>query len=288
MSSRYVPRNRRNPSGDDYGNSGSYGTSNWSSGNRYGRGNEYDDYNNQNQFSNPEEETRYYQQQTDAIMDDTLATSRNILRRLDETEQIGVQNMNLLAESDERLHNIHAKAKNINDKTDRANEHATELKKYNRAFFLPVISFSSKKRKEKKEQKLKEKMKRREDEAQAISAQNAQRIQQDLEYARNYNGEPIDDGNSKSKKKGKKGEQQQPVSARGRLYNYNKDHAAAAEIEENLDKASVGVQRLKLMALSMNKTITEQNEFISNELAPTVETANSKVNYANRRIQKFK
>jgi len=298
MSSRYVPRNRRNPNqqNDDYGYSGSSnwnsGTSNWNSGNRYNRSNGYDDYNNnQNQFRSEEEETRYYQQQTDAIMDDTLATSRNILRKLDETEQIGIQNMNMLAESDERLHNIHAKAKNINDKTDRANEHATELKKYNRAFFLPVISFSSKKRKEKKEQKLQEKMKRREDEALAQSAQNVQRIQQDLEFARNYNGEPLYDENSNGKKKGKKGkkgEPQPPASVQGRLYTYNKDHAAAAEIEENLDKASVGVQRLKLMALSMNKTITEQNEFISNELAPTVETANSKVNYANRRIQQFK
>jgi len=283
MSSRYVPRNRRNPQAED--NYGNNGTSNWNSGSRYGRGNSYDDYDNQNQFSNPEEEARYYQEQTDAIMDDTLATSRNILRKLDETEQIGVQNMNLLAESDERLHNIHAKAKNINDKTDRANEHASELKKYNRAFFLPVISFSSKKRKEMKEQKLKEKMKRREEDAHAKSAQNVERIKQDLEYARNYNGEPVNE--SKNKKKGKKGEPE-PVSAKGRLYTYNKDHAAAAEIEENLDKASIGVQRLKLMALSMNKTITEQNEFISNELAPTVETANSKVNYANRRIQQFK
>jgi len=134
-------------------------------------------------------------------------------------------------------------------------------------------------------------MKRREDEALAQSAQNVQRIQQDLEFARNYNGEPLYDENSNGKKKGKKGkkgEPQPPASVQGRLYTYNKDHAAAAEIEENLDKASVGVQRLKLMALSMNKTITEQNEFISNELAPTVETANSKVNYANRRIQQFK
>jgi len=192
--------------------------------------------------------------------------------------------MNLLAESDERLHNIHAKAKNINDKTDRANEHATELKKYNRAFFLPVINFTSKKRKEKKEQKLNEKMQRREEEAKAKSAQNQQRIQKDLEYARNYNGGPIDDG---KKRKGKKGDQT-PPSAQGRLYSYNRDHAAAQEIEDNLDKASVGVQRLKLMALSMNKTISEQNDFISNELAPAVETANSKINYANRRIEKFK
>jgi len=135
MSSRYVPKSRRNPSQDnnDYDN-GYQGTSNWNS-------------NHSEYFGNQEEENRYYQEQTDAIMNDTLATSRNILRKLDQTEQIGVQNMNLLAESDERLHNIHAKAKNINDKTDRANQHATELKKYNRAFFLPVISFSSKKRK---------------------------------------------------------------------------------------------------------------------------------------------
>jgi hypothetical protein len=282
MSSRYVPKSRRNQNqnNDDYGYGG---TSNWSSGSR---NNSYDNY-NQNQFSNPEEENRYYQEQTDALMDDTLATSRNILKKLDQTEQIGVQNMNLLAESDERLHNIHAKAKNINDKTDRANQHATELKKYNRAFFLPVINFTSKKRKEKKEQKLNEKMKRREEEALEKSAQNRQRIQQDLQNAQNYNGGPIDDGSSSKRKKGKKGEQA-PPTAQGRLYTYNKDHAAAQEIEENLDKASVGVQRLKLMALSMNKTITEQNEFISNELAPAVETANSKINYANRRIEKFK
>jgi len=113
MSSRYVPRNRRNPNqqNDDYGYSGSSnwnsGTSNWNSGNRYNRSNGYDDYNNnQNQFRSEEEETRYYQQQTDAIMDDTLATSRNILRKLDETEQIGIQNMNMLAESDGKLKNI--------------------------------------------------------------------------------------------------------------------------------------------------------------------------------------
>ncbi|OUM63766.1 hypothetical protein PIROE2DRAFT_61086 [Piromyces sp. E2] len=279
MSSRYVPKSRRNPNpgNDSYGNGGA---SNWSSGSR---NNSYDNY-NQNQFSNPEEESRYYKEQTDALMDDTLATSRNILRKLDQTEQIGVQNMNLLAESDERLHNIHAKAKNINDKTDRANAHATELKKYNRAFFLPVINFTSKKRKEKKEQKLNDKMKRREEEAMEKSAQNRQRIEQELQYAQSYSGESLDDG---KRKKGKKGDQT-PPSSKGRLYSYNKDHAAAAEIEDNLDKASVGVQRLKLMALSMNKTITEQNEFISNELAPAVETANSKINYANRRIEKFK
>jgi len=228
MSSRYVPKSRRNPNqNDDYGYS--HGNSNWSSGrNNYGYNNGYDGYDNQNQFNNPEDEARYYKQQTDAVMDDTLATSRNILNKLDQTEQIGIQNMNLLAESDERLHNIHAKAKNINDKTDRANQHATELKKYNRAFFLPVINFSSKKRKEKKDKKLEEKIKRREEEAKSKHAQNAQRIQQDLEYARNYNGEPIDDG---KKRKGKKGDQT-PASARGRLYNYNKDHAAAQEIEE--------------------------------------------------------
>ncbi|ORX80481.1 hypothetical protein BCR32DRAFT_268852 [Anaeromyces robustus] len=267
--SRYVPKSRRNENQnyDDFGYSGS---SNWNSGSNY----------NQSRFNNEEEEAMYYKQQTDAVMDDTLQTSRNILKKLDQTEQIGVENMNLLAESDERLRNIHAKAKNINDKTDRANEHATELKKYNRAFFLPVINFTSKKRKEKKEQKLNEKMSRREEEARNKSAQNRQRIQQEIDNARNYNGEPMDDG-----RKGKKGSQP-PPSARGRLYTYNKDHAAAQEIEDNLDKASVGVQRLKMMALSMNKTITEQNEFITNELAPTVETANSKINYANRRLEK--
>jgi hypothetical protein len=274
MSSRYVPKSRRN---QNQGND-DLGTSNWSSGNSY---NNY----NQNQFRNEEEEARYYKQQTDAVMDDTLSTSRNILRKLDQTEQIGVQNMNLLAESDERLHNIHAKAKNINDKTDRANQHATELKKYNRAFFLPVFNFTSKKRKEKKEQKLNDKMARREEEARAKSAQNAQRIQQDINNALNYNGEPLQD--ARNKKKGKKGNEP-PPSAQGRLYTYNKDHAAAQEIEENLDKASIGVQRLKMMALSMNKTISDQNEFITNELAPAVETANSKINYANRRIEKFK
>jgi len=279
MSSRYVPKSRRN---QNQGND-NLGTSNWSSGNNNNY-NGYNDY-NQNQFRNEEEEAMYYKQQTDAVMDDTLATSRNILRKLDQTEQIGVQNMNLLAESDERLHNIHAKAKNINDKTDRANQHASELKKYNRAFFLPVFNFTSKKRKEKKDQKLNEKMARREEEARAKSAQNAQRIQQDMNNALNYNGEPLTD--TKNKKKGKKGNEQ-PVSAQGRLYTYNKDHAAAQEIEENLDKASIGVQRLKMMALSMNKTISDQNEFISNELAPAVETANNKINYANRRIEKFK
>jgi hypothetical protein len=279
MSSRYVPKSRRN---QNQGND-NLGTSNWSSGNSYN--NSYDDY-NQNRFNNEEEEAMYYKQQTDAVMDDTLATSRNILKKLDQTEQIGIQNMNLLAESDERLHNIHAKAKNINDKTDRANQHATELKKYNRAFFLPVFDFSSKKRKEKKNQKLNDKMARREEEAKTKSAQNAQRIQQDLDNALNYNGEPLPD-NSKGKKRGKKGNEP-PPSAQGRLYNYNKDHAAAQEIEENLDKASIGVQRLKMMALSMNKTINDQNEFITNELAPAVETANSKINYANTTIEKFK
>jgi len=281
MSSRYVPKSRRN---QNQGND-NLGTSNWSSGNNYNNYNGYNDY-NQNQFRNEEEEAMYYKQQTDAVMDETLATSRNILKKLDQTEQIGVQNMNLLAESDERLHNIHAKAKNINDKTDRANQHATELKKYNRAFFLPVFNFTSKKRKEKKDQKLNDKMARREEEARAKSAQNAQRIQQDMNNALNYNGEPLPD-NNKSKKRGKKGNEP-PPSAQGRLYTYNKDHAAAQEIEENLDKASIGVQRLKMMALSMNKTISDQNDFISNELAPAVETANSKINYANRRIEKFK
>ncbi|KAG4100583.1 hypothetical protein H8356DRAFT_934792 [Neocallimastix lanati (nom. inval.)] len=278
MSSRYVPKSRRN---QNQGND-NFGTSNWGSSNS--RNNGYNDY-NQNQFGSEEEEARYYKQQTDAVMDETLATSRNILKKLDQTEQIGVQNMNLLAESDERLHNIHAKAKNINDKTDRANQHATELKKYNRAFFLPVFNFTSKKRKEKKEQKLNDKMARREEEARAKGAQNTQRIQQDINNALNYNGEPLPD--TKGKKKGKKGSEP-PPSAQGRLYKYNRDHAAAQEIEENLDKASIGVQRLKMMALSMNKTISDQNEFISNELAPTIETANSKINYANRRIEKFK
>jgi len=42
------------------------------------------------------------------------------------------------------------------------------------------------------------------------------------------------------------------------------------------------------MALSMNKTISEQNDFISNDLAEAVDTANSKINFANRRIEKFK
>jgi len=128
-------------------------------------------------------------------------------------------------------------------------------------------------------------MARREEEARAKGAQNTQRIQQDINNALNYNGEPLPD--TKGKKKGKKGSEP-PPSAQGRLYKYNRDHAAAQEIEENLDKASIGVQRLKMMALSMNKTISDQNEFISNELAPTIETTNSKINYANRRIEKFK
>eukprot|EP00833_Pecoramyces_ruminatium_P014575 jgi/Orpsp1_1/1188607/evm.model.d7180000066054.1 len=95
MSSRYVPKSRRN---QNQGND-NLGTSNWSSGNNYNNYNGYNDY-NQNQFRNEEEEAMYYKQQTDAVMDETLATSRNILKKLDQTEQIGVQNMNLLAESD--------------------------------------------------------------------------------------------------------------------------------------------------------------------------------------------
>jgi len=98
MSSRYVPKSRRN---QNQGND-NFGTSNWGSSNS--RNNGYNDY-NQNQFGSEEEEARYYKQQTDAVMDETLATSRNILKKLDQTEQIGVQNMNLLAESDGKLEN---------------------------------------------------------------------------------------------------------------------------------------------------------------------------------------
>jgi len=55
---------------------------------------------NKNQFSSPEEEEKYYKDQTDALMNDTLDSSRRILKKLDQTEQIALQNMNILAEDE--------------------------------------------------------------------------------------------------------------------------------------------------------------------------------------------
>lgn len=224
---------------------------------------------NKNQFSSPEEEEKYYKDQTDALMNDTLDSSRRILKKLDQTEQIALQNMNILAEDEERLQRINAKTMNINDETNRANQHISRFNKYNKNFMLPSFDFSTEEGQQKKDQKLKEKIKGREEEAKIKSEQNIQRIQNDI--------------NSAYSKK----EKTEDNSSQGKLFSYNKDHAASQEIENNLDEMSDRLQKMKLYALSMNQTINEQNELISNSIVPNMETANSKIDAANQRIKKF-
>lgn len=273
--SRYVPKYARQ---QNYGNQGrNETTSSWSNSNSY-------DNFQAPQFSNPDEEVQYYQQQTKQVKQDTRDTSRNALRKLRETEQLAQSNMVIIGQQSEQFNRIEAKMDNIEDHVKSSEKKTNELKKLNRAFFLPSFA-KSKKKLDKSEKKLNEKIKKREEELNQRNAQYSQRIQENIENVNNYNGQPMyNDNNSKKSKKNKNKQPEPPVN--NRIYAYGEKDEYEDEISSNLDEMSSGLARLKMMSLEMSKEFDRQNESVQ-RIQDRSDVLKNRIDYNSRRLDNF-
>lgn len=267
--SRYVPKHRQ----QNY-NADNFNSTSWNSN---------QEFNNVPKFNNEADEIDYYQQQTRQVKEASRDTSRNALRKLREAESLAANNMVIIGQQTEQFNRIEAKLDNIDDHVKSSEKKTSELKKLNRAFFLPSFA-KSKKKLDKSEKKLNEKLQKREEELKMKNLQYNQRLQQNMENVNNINEPYYQD--DKNKKKGKKNKNQPQPPVNNRLYAYGEKDEYEDEIGSNLDEMSKGLARLKLMSLEMSKEFDSQNQSVQ-RIQDRSELLNSRINHNTRRLDGF-
>jgi len=196
-----------------------------------------------------EEDVDGVKQQIRDVKQDSLASTRNALRKLEEAEQSGSNTLNMLGQQGEMLSRIEGNVQASQAHADMAAEKTSELKTANRSIFAVHVKnpFSSKKR--------------HEAEAQAIlDMQRQQREEKDSIRSKNYESQQR--VNSTLKNPHAPGA---PASGNGYIdprYQFEadpEDNATESEINQNLDLMGGALSRLKGMALTMGEETASQN-----------------------------
>ncbi|KAJ3154534.1 Protein transport protein S9 plasma membrane t-SNARE [Geranomyces michiganensis] len=187
------------------------------------------------------EDSGWLERKTMKVQNDSLMSSRRALQRLNQADEVAVDNLS-------RLHSQGEQLKKVNSRLESAQQHAKvadaktdHLKSLNKFFFLP--SFGGKK------------AKRREERVLAAANAQEQAAAAAPETQDEYAASPYTDRTY--------GRSAAPSS---RSYstpaNIDRD-ATEEEIDDNIDQISSGLTRLKMMSQSMNAALDKQNGQIS-------------------------
>ncbi|KAJ3324927.1 hypothetical protein HDV06_005515 [Boothiomyces sp. JEL0866] len=210
----------------------------------------------------------YLQQETRRVQGESVNSTRRALRRLNDAQTVGEQNLVMLNGQSEqfnrmerRLDEANANAKSVDAKVD----HLTSLNKW---FFLP--SFGAKKA-AKKEEEL-----RQQKEAEQFKSKFAK--ERDQEW------------NSRSERQAR--QQEQFGRSNGpRSYYTTPDglerDAQEEEIDSNLNQISSGLSRLKMMGMAMNDEMDSQDKQLR-RLQQSTDNAQTKVNRLNNKMENLK
>lgn len=200
----------------------------------------------------------WVQRKTKQVQDDSLHSTRRALQRINDSENIAMNNMEMLNQQSEQLSNIETRLESTSAQAKVSDAKADHLKSLNRFFMIP--SFGGKKAKKREEQAS---IERKQYEAKLEEAR-MNREQQSRRQARDIaNGR----------------------SSQTRFHttpaNIERDNVEE-EIDSNLNDISSGLARLKMMSQTMNTEITQQNGRIDNIQDRTEKTNARIVNTTNK------
>ncbi|KAF9155834.1 Protein transport protein S9 plasma membrane t-SNARE [Linnemannia schmuckeri] len=255
--------------GNQYGsNNQGYGGNQYGSnqygGNQYGgqQYNNYGGYGDRNQVQpgqETEEDVDRVAQQIRDTRQESVNSTRNALRALQEAEESSGRTMTQLGEQSEQLGRIERSLDSAQIHADNAQEKAGELKTVNRSMFAIHIKnpFNSTKKREKELEEAKRKAAEELAQREAIRREEYQSKQRiDMAMGNGAYGRAQGNTNSYSNNgRGGPGER----SAYG-FENTAEDDAQENEIDQNLDAMGGYLARLKTSALTMNQEVNRQNE----------------------------
>ncbi|KAF9901014.1 Protein transport protein S9 plasma membrane t-SNARE [Linnemannia zychae] len=272
----------QNNSGGGYGGN-QYGGNQYS-GNSYGGNNnnqvygsghnQYGQYGGQQQYSNyggygdqnqpqqgqeTEEDVNRVAQQIRDTRQESVNSTRNALRALQEAEESSGRTMTQLGEQSEQLGRIERSLDSAQIHADNAQEKAGELKTVNRSMFAIHIKnpFNSTKKKERELEEAKRKAAEDLARREAIRSeeyQSKQRIDAAMGNGAYGRAQGVTNNYSNN---GRGGPGERSAYA---FENTAEDDAHEEEIDRNLDEMSGYLARLKTSAQTMNQEVNRQNE----------------------------
>ncbi|KAI8979487.1 hypothetical protein BDF20DRAFT_869876 [Mycotypha africana] len=225
---------------------------------RYGS-KETDSFGRSNLFGNGNEEEENdeavqvagIKQQIRNVKQDSLASTRAALQKLNETEATASTTMNMLGQQSSQIANVNRHLDLSKAYSDRAANQADELKQLNRSIFIPVVSNPFRK-KEKQRRELEAKQR---DYAEHMAERDQIRQFEYESNARIQETARLNNNMTRAERRGRS-------EADRRRYQFeedSEDDAIEDEIDSNLDLISGATSRLKNMALTMNTELDRQN-----------------------------
>ncbi|KAJ1968135.1 Protein transport protein S9 plasma membrane t-SNARE [Dispira parvispora] len=258
-----------------------------------------------------QEEYDYARRQIRSVKQDTLASSRNALRTLQETEQVGAQAINTVGNQTLQLTDTTRQLNLANLHTDVALDKTAELKRLNRHFMIPSFKnpFSKAKQREKE-------LKRQQAHQEALDSKKSISVQrtQDQQRVMNMGCDPSQrfaNGDGEAKEAGpsnqtmNQGGYGSPGGYRGQipalsaeerarytlkadpnLGEEEEDPELENEIHRNNHEMLGALSNLKKMGINMNSELKIQNERLS-EMADRSDKISGKINVSQYRVDKM-
>ncbi|KAF9105891.1 Protein transport protein S9 plasma membrane t-SNARE [Mortierella sp. GBA35] len=246
--------------GNQYGsNSQGYGGQQQYGGQQYNNYGQYGDQNGPAPGQETEEDVNRVAQQIRDTRQESVNSTRNALRALQEAEESSGRTMTQLGEQSEQLGRIERSLDSAQIHADNAQEKASELKTVNRSMFAIHIKnpFNSTKKKERELEEAKRKAAEELAQREAIrheEYQSKQRI--DAAMGNGAYGRAQGQTNNYSNN-GRGGTGERSAYA---FENTAEDDAHENEIDANLDAMGGYLARLKTNAMTMNQEVNRQNE----------------------------
>ncbi|CDH50807.1 plasma membrane snare protein [Lichtheimia corymbifera JMRC:FSU:9682] len=255
-------------------------------GGRYGGGYDDDQYGGsryaaQQQQEEEDEEVGNIKTQIRNVKQDTLASTRNALQKIHETEQTAANTMNMLGQQSTQIANVDRNLDLSKAYSDRAANQADELKQLNRSIFIPVVKnpFTRNKRQQRELEALKR--------DQQEHMEERDRIRQ-FEYESNARLEQAQKRNERvSANAGYSRGRSESDRRRYQFEADEEDDAIEDEIDQNLDLLGGATARLKNMALTMNEEIDSQNRQLD-KLNPKIDPLTQKLAATTHKLNKTK
>lgn len=236
-----------------------------------------------------EEDVLYVQSQIRNTKQQSLQSTRNMMRMVNETEATASKTLNQLGTQSEMLNNIENRMDISQIHAESAAEKSARLKSLNRSIFAPNFKnpFTKKKRAEAEIAKA---------EAEHLETQRRRdnlRVKQEETRTRIQNGRGGGGGGNKESysgySNGSGGRSHHDPSAYSRYQHEadEDDHEMEREIASNLDGVSDMVGRLKGMALTMHSEIQQQNSGLE-RLSGKVDTTGATIAGSSARLRSIK
>lgn len=203
--------------------------------------------------------------ETGQVQQDTLQSSRNAVKTLQETVVVADRTSDKLTSQGEQLKKIGATAEEADEHAQEAYDKARELHKYKGFLPFSVRQWFTGGKKKSSDSEYLSKQKHLDKTAEKLAKEEA-KIAEKAAKAAGKDGQSVSALKSSTK----------PVSG----------DAAEEEIEQNLDEMSRGLEHLKGVGMGMQSEIKKQNVDIEHIKATTAHTDYT-LSSANRKIQDF-